>query len=100
MALGRSLTTRSLARSLVFVFGSYTVVDSSEDSVFLHVNHGGAKSEWGNIYVSNAYVSRVAPTSSRRHRRLFVHEPANNNNNNINNNNNNNNNNNAVVLKK
>jgi len=33
---------------------SYTVVDSSEDTVFLHVNHGGAASEWGNIYISNA----------------------------------------------
>ena len=32
---------------------SYTVVDSSEDTVFLHVNHGGGSSEWGNIYISN-----------------------------------------------
>ena len=32
---------------------SYTVLDSSEDTVFLHVNHGGEMSQWGNIYISN-----------------------------------------------
>eukprot|EP00501_MAST-03F_sp_TOSAG23-6_P002230 GSMAST32.ASY1.ANO1.2330.1 assembled CDS len=33
---------------------SYTILDTSEDSVFLHVNHIGEKSNWGNIYVSDA----------------------------------------------
>ena len=30
---------------------SYTILDTSEDSVFLHVNHIGEKSSWGNVYV-------------------------------------------------
>eukprot|EP00938_MAST-03A_sp_MAST-3A-sp1_P006763 g6763.t1 len=33
---------------------SYTILDTSEDSVFLHVNHIGEKSSWGNVYISNA----------------------------------------------
>ena len=33
---------------------SYTILDTSEDSVFLHVNHIGEKSTWGNVYISNA----------------------------------------------
>eukprot|EP00939_MAST-03C_sp_MAST-3C-sp1_P004380 g4380.t1 len=33
---------------------SYTILDTSEDSVFLHVNHVGKDSTWGNVYISNA----------------------------------------------
>lgn len=33
---------------------SYTILDTSEDSVFLHVNHGGEDARWGNVYLSNS----------------------------------------------
>ncbi|KAA0154607.1 hypothetical protein FNF27_01514 [Cafeteria roenbergensis] len=33
---------------------SYTILDTSEGTVFLHVNHLGEKSKWGNVYASNA----------------------------------------------
>lgn len=33
---------------------SYTILDTSEDTVFLHVNHKGEGSAWGNVYISNA----------------------------------------------
>ena len=33
---------------------SYTILDTSEDSVFLHVNHEGASASYGNVYISNA----------------------------------------------
>ncbi len=32
---------------------SYTFLDASENSVFLHVNHFGEKSKYGHIYVSD-----------------------------------------------
>ncbi len=34
---------------------SYTVLDTSEDTVFLHVNHAGEQSDWGNVYISNQF---------------------------------------------
>lgn len=33
---------------------SYTFLDTSENSVFIHVNHFGEKSKYGHIYISNA----------------------------------------------
>ena len=33
---------------------SYTILDTSEGTVFLHVNHGGYDSAWGNVYISDA----------------------------------------------
>jgi hypothetical protein len=33
---------------------SYTILDTSEDTVFLHVNHEGEGAKWGNVYISNA----------------------------------------------
>lgn len=33
---------------------SYTILDTSEDSVFLHVNHEGEDARWGNVYLSNS----------------------------------------------
>jgi len=33
---------------------SYTILDTSEHSVFLHVNHDGDQSRFGNIYVSDS----------------------------------------------
>ena len=33
---------------------SYTVIDSSERSVFLYVQHYGGKTSFGNIYVSDS----------------------------------------------
>ena len=32
---------------------SYTFLDTSENSVFLHVNHFGDKSRFGHIYISD-----------------------------------------------
>jgi len=34
---------------------SYTVLDSSDHTVFLHVNHDGQGGGWGHVYTSNAY---------------------------------------------
>lgn len=33
---------------------SYTILDTSNDAVFLHVNHAGEGARWGNVYLSNA----------------------------------------------
>jgi hypothetical protein len=33
---------------------SYTILDTSQDTVFLHVNHEGEGAKWGNVYISNA----------------------------------------------
>ena len=33
---------------------SYTVLDTSEDTVFLHVNHAGEDSHFGHVYISDA----------------------------------------------
>ena len=33
---------------------SYTILDTSNDAVFLHVNHEGEGARWGNVYLSNA----------------------------------------------
>lgn len=33
---------------------SYTILDTSEGTVFLHVNHNGEGAKWGNVYISNA----------------------------------------------
>jgi len=33
---------------------SYTILDSSEGQVFLHVNHHGSKAKFGNIYISDS----------------------------------------------
>ena len=33
---------------------SYTILDTSEGSVFLHVNHGDYNTGYGNIYLSDA----------------------------------------------
>jgi hypothetical protein len=33
---------------------SYTILDTSEGTVFLHVNHNGDRARWGNVYISNA----------------------------------------------
>jgi hypothetical protein len=33
---------------------SYTILDTSEDSVFLHVNHQGDGAKWGNVYISDS----------------------------------------------
>lgn len=32
---------------------SYTFLDTSEDSVFLHINHFGESSRYGHIYISD-----------------------------------------------
>lgn len=39
---------------------SYTLIDSSEGSLFLHVNHYGAKSNYGTIYISDASGRRFS----------------------------------------
>ena len=31
---------------------SYTILDTEEGQVFLHINHYGEKSKYGNIYIS------------------------------------------------
>jgi len=33
---------------------SYTILDTSNDAVFLHVNHNGEGARWGNVYLSNS----------------------------------------------
>lgn len=33
---------------------SYTILDTSNDAVFLHVNHAGEGARWGNVYLSNS----------------------------------------------
>lgn len=33
---------------------SYTILDTSNDAIFLHVNHNGEGAKWGNVYLSNA----------------------------------------------
>jgi len=33
---------------------SYTILDTSNDAVFLHVNHEGEHAAWGNVYLSNS----------------------------------------------
>jgi hypothetical protein len=33
---------------------SYTILDTSNSAVFLHVNHNGEQSKWGNVYLSNS----------------------------------------------
>ncbi len=33
---------------------SYTILDTSNDAVFLHVNHDGEHARWGNVYLSNS----------------------------------------------
>ncbi len=34
---------------------SYSVLDTSDDVIFLHVNHWGEKARFGNVYVSNSH---------------------------------------------
>lgn len=33
---------------------SYTILDTGEDQVFLHINHEGERSKYGNIYISDS----------------------------------------------
>lgn len=33
---------------------SYTILDTSNEAIFLHVNHHGETAKWGNVYISNA----------------------------------------------
>ena len=37
---------------------SYTIMDTSEGQVFLHVNHYIGNSKYGNVYVSDATVQK------------------------------------------
>jgi hypothetical protein len=39
---------------------SYTLLDTSEDTIFLHVNHYGDDSRFGNIYISDATGHRFS----------------------------------------
>ena len=39
---------------------SYTLIDASEGSLFIHVNHYGAKSNYGTIYISDASGRRFS----------------------------------------
>lgn len=39
---------------------SYTILDTSEDQVFLHVNHEGDGAAWGNVYISDAIGQRYS----------------------------------------
>jgi len=39
---------------------SYTILDMSEDQVFLHVNHYGSKAKFGNIYISDSLGRRYS----------------------------------------
>ena len=39
---------------------SYTILDSSEGQVFLHINHYGSKSKHGNIYISDSSGTRFS----------------------------------------
>jgi hypothetical protein len=37
---------------------SYTILDTTEHAVFLHINHEGDSAKYGNIYVSDSTGSR------------------------------------------
>jgi len=39
---------------------SYTILDSSEGQIFLHINHEGSKSTYGNIYISDSTGTRYS----------------------------------------
>ena len=39
---------------------SYTILDTTEGQVFLHINHEGEKSKFGNIYISDSTGSRYS----------------------------------------
>ena len=38
----------------------YTILDTSEGQIFLHVNHYGDKSKYGNIYISDSTGTRFS----------------------------------------
>lgn len=39
---------------------SYTILDTSEHAVFLHINHDGEKSRYGNVYISDSTGQRYS----------------------------------------
>lgn len=39
---------------------SYTILDTSESQVFLHVNHHDSKSKFGSIYISDSTGTRFS----------------------------------------
>ena len=45
----------SLTALRLLAHSSYTVLDSSDHTVFLHVNHDGQGEGWGHVYTSNSY---------------------------------------------
>lgn len=41
---------------------SYTILDTSNDAIFLHVNHNGEHAQWGNVYISNSIGTNFSLT--------------------------------------
>mmetsp|Transcript_11552 Transcript_11552/g.15062 ORF Transcript_11552/g.15062 Transcript_11552/m.15062 type:complete len:887 (+) Transcript_11552:98-2758(+) len=47
---------------------SYTVLDTSEDTVFMHVNHGSENSPYGHVYISDGLGARFSLSFRDNHR--------------------------------